>query len=106
MKSLYSVLHQRARQPLAFSAHVRTRAFGKKPYYGFLRQSLSPDCIVSHMVCSFDIDLLLSNMLHRHMVQVDSAIDDKQWIGLRQDILIDTDAIQELLEDRAELHVL
>lgn len=61
---------------------------------------------VGHVVRSLDADLLVANTLYGHMIEIDFAIDDQQRVRLGQDILVDADAIQELFQDGAKLHVL
>merc|ERR1719359_2839759 len=66
----------------------------------------SADGGIRDVVRGLNIHLLVTNALERHVIQVHLAIDNKQWIRLRQHVLIDTDPIKELLEDRSQLQVL
>merc|ERR1711988_1610755 len=50
--------------------------------------------------------LFVTDALQGHMVEVDLAIYHKQRVGLRHHVLVDADAVQELLQDGAQLQAL
>mmetsp|Transcript_117653 Transcript_117653/g.344546 ORF Transcript_117653/g.344546 Transcript_117653/m.344546 type:complete len:301 (+) Transcript_117653:440-1342(+) len=59
-----------------------------------------------NMMGSFDLNLLVANAFHWHMVEVHLAIYHKQWVRVCQNLFIDTHPIQELLEDGPQLRIL
>merc|ERR1712094_137574 len=55
------------------------------------RDGASPHRKVIHVMRRLHKHLLLADTFHRHVVQVHPSINDEQWIGLCEHILVDAD---------------